>query len=102
MQVFPEAFDRLRTRFPSNGGAESLRVHACQFGRAATKAGKLFLNKPNDSKDLRNIFNQWHGGCYRGTNIAVDCQSCAECPAQPYRCQIGVEGNLGGSDAIFQ
>ena len=30
-----------------------------------------FSTKPNDSNDLRNIFNQWHGGCYRETNIAV-------------------------------
>ncbi len=74
---------------------------ACQFGKLARQAEMPFSTKPNDSNDLRNIFNQWHGGCYKGPNIAVDCQSCAERPVRPERCQVGVGGDLGGEDSIF-
>ncbi len=58
--------------------AKDVAVSACQFGNLVMGAKTQLLNKPNDSKDLRNIFTQWHGGCYKGVSIAVDCQSCAE------------------------
>ena len=101
------------TRLAASKPHSKQRAHACQFGTAKVAAEKRFRDKPNDSNDLQNIFNQWHGGCYKGPNIAVDCQSCAERPVQPCQCQIGVEvqlvpdpigtgGDLGGSDAIFQ